>query len=182
MIFRATTLAGAVLIEPEPFRDSRGSFMRTFCTAEFATQDLATEFPQHSISTSCLAGTLRGLHFQAPPHAEIKLVRCIAGAVHDVIVDVRRHSPTFGHWEAFELSAANGRALIVPEGFAHGHQTLEDDTALLYLISKPYAAHAASGIRFDDPRLGIPWPRAISAISERDRSWPLLDGLDAPTC
>lgn len=174
MIFRPTGLPGAVLIEPEPVRDDRGSFMRAFCVDEFARNGLATTFPQHSISTTRRAGTVRGLHFQRPPHAEVKLVRCIAGAVHDVIVDLRQGSPTYARWQAFELTADNGHQLYVPEGFAHGHQTLTDDAALLYLISAPYAPEAADGVRFDDPRLSIFWPRPVSVISERDRAWPAL--------
>lgn len=177
MRFNPTRLAGAFLIEPTPHRDERGVFARTFCTAEFAEHGLETSFPQHSLSVSTLAGTLRGIHFQRPPHTEVKVVRCISGALFDVIVDLRRGSPTFGQWQGFELSAANGHQVYVPEGFAHGHQTLTDEASIFYLISKPFAPGSAAGIRYDDPSLAIPWPAPITVIGDADQAWPRLDEL-----
>ncbi len=177
MRFIRTDVPGAWIIEPEPIRDARGSFERTFCEREFAAAGLETRFPQHSTSVSLSAGTVRGLHFQAPPHAEAKVVSCGRGAILDVIVDLRRSSPAFGSWTSVELTAANRRRLYVPEGVAHGFQTLTDDVIVDYLISAFYAPGAAGGVRYDDPRLRIPWPLAVSAISERDATLPSLDAL-----
>lgn len=174
MHFRTTGLDGAWLIESTPHRDDRGSFARTFCTEEFAAHGLETHFPQHSVSVSKRCGTLRGLHYQSPPHDEVKLVRCIAGAIFDVIVDLRPASPTYRRWLGLELSAANGHQLYIPKGFAHGHQTLADEASVFYLISSPYVPAAAAGVRHDDPALAIQWPLPPSVISERDRTWPLL--------
>ena len=131
MLFRPTPLAGAVVVAPARHADARGHFARTFCTDEFAAAGLPTEFPQHSLSFNARAGTLRGMHFQLPPHAEPKLVRCTRGAVWDAIIDLRPASPTFGRWHAEELSEANGLALYIPPGFAHGFQALRDETELL---------------------------------------------------
>ncbi|MDX2157749.1 MAG: dTDP-4-dehydrorhamnose 3,5-epimerase [Hyphomicrobiaceae bacterium] len=175
MQFKPLALGGSWLIEPEPFRDERGAFMRTFCEAEFGSLGLVDRFPQHSLSVSHRRGTLRGLHFQRCPHAEVKVVRCVGGVIFDVIVDLRPESATYRQWVGVELSAANGRAIYVPEGFAHGCQTLTDDAVVCYLISSPYEPDAASGVRFDDPVLAIGWPLPVSSISERDRSWPGLD-------
>lgn len=174
MRFLPARLAGAWLIEPTPHRDGRGSFARTFCEAEFAERGLETHFPQHSVSISNAAGTLRGLHYQRAPHEEVKVVRCIAGAIVDVIVDLRPGSATYLQWQAFELSAENACQAYVPKGFAHGCQTLTDGAAVSYLISTPHVPEAACGIRYDDPRLGITWPRPVSVIADRDASWPLL--------
>ena len=174
MRFIETKLAGAYLIEPEPHEDARGFFARTFCAREFAAHGLATEFVQCSISMNRKRGTLRGLHYQLSPAEEVKLVRCTAGAVHDVIVDLRPASPTYRQHVGVELTAPNRRALYVPEMFAHGFQTLEDDSEVFYQISEFYAPEKSVGIRFDDPRLDIPWPLPITAISDKDRSWPLL--------
>ena len=174
MIFKPSRLAGAWLIEPTPHVDERGRFARAFCEAEFAEHGLETRFPQHSISVSKLAGTLRGLHFQMAPHGEIKVVRCVSGAIVDVIVDLRPDSPTYLQWEAFDLSAENGCQVYVPKGFAHGCQTLCDDAAVHYLISVPFVPGAAAGVRYDDPRLAIRWPRPVAAISRNDEQWPLL--------
>ena len=182
MRFIPATLAGVVLIEPEPHHDERGFFARTFCTREFGAQGLETAFVQHSVSHSRLRGTVRGMHFQRAPHAEVKVVRCIAGAIRDVLVDLRPESPTFGRWEGFDLTAGNGRSLYVPKGVAHGFQTLEAETVVAYLISEFYAPEAASGVRHDDPAFGIDWPLSISAISEKDRNWPdfARQALSAP--
>lgn len=175
MRFIETDVPGAWIIEAEPMRDSRGFFQRTFCEREFAAAGLATRFPQHSTSWSERAGTVRGLHFQAPPHAEAKVVACCKGAIFDVIVDLRRSSPAFGRWISVELSSVNGRRLYVPKGVAHGFQTLVDDAEVAYLISAFYAPDAAGGVRFDDPRLRIAWPLPVAAISERDMALPRLD-------
>lgn len=175
MRFLETKLDGAWLIEPEPIRDSRGYFARTFCMRDFEQRGLESRFVQHSRSFSAAKGTLRGLHFQTPPHEEVKLVSCVSGAVYDVIVDMRPGSPTHRKWQGFELSADNKRQLYVPAGFAHGFQTLTDDAELNYLISAFYEPAASTGISYDDPALGVTWPLPVSVISDRDKSWgPLL--------
>ncbi|MDX6750227.1 dTDP-4-dehydrorhamnose 3,5-epimerase [Geminicoccaceae bacterium 1502E] len=174
MRFIEAGLPGAWILEPEPVRDHRGFFARTFCVREFASRGLATSFVQHSTSQSAAAGTLRGMHFQKAPHAEVKVVRCLKGAIWDVIVDLQPGSPTFRRWRGFELSAGNRRQLYVPTGFAHGFQTLRDDTEVGYLISAFHAPEAAGGVRHDDPALGIDWPLPVSSISGRDSTWPLL--------
>jgi dTDP-4-dehydrorhamnose 3,5-epimerase len=175
MKFSATRLPDAVLVEPERHADARGYFVRTFCVEEFAAHGLATRFPQCSQSHTRARGTLRGMHFQRAPHAEAKLVRCVAGAIFDVIVDLRPGSPGYLRWQGFELSAANGCALYVPEGFAHGFQTLADDTDVFYMISHPYAPGAGAGVRHDDPAFGIAWPLPVAGLSEKDAAWPLVD-------
>lgn len=174
MKFTATPLAGAFIVEPERIADERGHFARTFSTAEFADLGLDARVAQCSVSFNRKAGTLRGMHYQADPHGEAKLVRCTAGAVVDVIVDIRPGSPTQWQWTSAELSAADGRALFIPVGFAHGFQTLVDDTELCYQISVPYHAASGRGLRHDDPRLGIRWPLPQAIVNERDRAWPLL--------
>lgn len=172
MIFTETALAGAWLVEVEPHRDERGFFARTFDEAEFARRGLRDRFPQCSVSFNARAGTLRGMHFQAAPHEEAKLVRCTAGAVFDVIVDLRPGSATRGRWVGVELSAANRRALYVPEGFAHGFQTLADDTEVFYQVSAAFHPESARGVRWDDPAFGVGWPAAERRIlSERDRGY-----------
>ena len=172
MKFQPTKFEGATLIEIEPAADARGSFARTFCSEDFAHQGLETTFVQHSISSSRLRGTVRGMHFQRAPHAEVKVVRCLKGALADVIVDLRPQSATFLSWQMFELSAENGRQLYIPKGFAHGFQTLTADCDVSYLISDFYTPSAASGVRWDDPRVNIAWPLPVSCISDKDRSWP----------
>ncbi len=174
MRFIETTLADAWLLEPEPIRDERGYFARTFCVREFAERGLQSEFVQHSRSFSAKKGTLRGMHYQTPPHTEVKVVSCVSGAIYDVIVDLRPGSRTYRKWQGFELSAENGRQLYVPAGFAHGFQTLTDDALLNYLISAFYEPSASTGISYDDPSLGITWPLPVSVISERDKSWAPL--------
>jgi dTDP-4-dehydrorhamnose 3,5-epimerase len=172
MRFIPTTLKDATLIELDKRADDRGYFARTFCEEEFRAAGLPRRFVQANSAGTRLAGTLRGLHYQKPPHAEAKLVRCTQGAVYDAIIDLRLDSPTYGRWEGFELDAASGRMLLVPESFAHGYQTLADNTEVLYLVSYPYAPGAEAGIRFDDPAFGIEWPLAVTSISEKDLSWP----------
>ena len=173
MIVTETRLAGAFTIDVEPHGDERGFFARVWDGEELAAHGLDTRVVQSSIAWNRAAGTLRGLHWQEVPFAETKLVRCTAGAIWDVIVDLRRDSPTFLEWVAVELTAENRRALYVPEQFAHGYQTLVDATEVWYQMSERYAPDAARGLRWDDPRLGIDWPAAERRmISERDRAWP----------
>ncbi|MGB7768520.1 MAG: dTDP-4-dehydrorhamnose 3,5-epimerase [Verrucomicrobiia bacterium] len=174
MRFETTKLSGAFIVEPERHEDSRGFFARTFCAREFAGRGLASVFVQSSVSFNRQRGTLRGLHYQLPPACEVKLVRCTAGAIYDVIVDLRPGSPTYRQHIGVELTARNRRALYVPEMFAHGLQTLEDETEVLYQINAFHAPEKATGIRHDDPKLGITWPLSVTAISGKDESWPLL--------
>ncbi len=174
MIFRETRLEGAYIIEPEPFRDERGFFARTFCRREFARIGHHKEFVQFNHSFTRLKGTIRGLHYQRPPHAEIKLIRCIRGAVKDVIVDIRQGSRTFLQHIAVELTEQNLKMIYVPEGFAHGFQTLEPETELIYHHTAFYVPEAEGGIRYDDPLLEIAWPLPVQEASEKDRSHPLL--------
>lgn len=172
MILRPTKLAGAVIVEPEPIADERGFFARMFSRAEFAEAGLDDNVAQCSISFNAAAGTLRGLHYQAAPHAESKLVRCTQGVIYDVIVDLRPESPTFCDWVAIELSAANRLGLYVPKGVAHGFQTLAPESEVHYQISESYEPKAAMGVRWDDSRFGIEWPPAQRIISARDRAYP----------
>lgn len=174
MRFTPTSLAGAFLVHLDPHADSRGSFARTFCAQEFGAQGLETAFVQANVSTNARAGTVRGLHFQRAPHAEVKLVHCVKGAIYDVIVDMREASSTYLRWFGAELSDDNGLMLYVPKGFAHGYQTLCDDASVSYMVSAFYAPQAEGGLRHDDPRLAIKWPRAMSEISGKDARWPLL--------
>lgn len=171
MRFDRTSLQGVWLIEPVPARDNRGFFARTFCEQEFAEHGLEAQFVQHSTSQSRVRGTLRGMHFQCAPHAEVKVVRCLKGAVWDVVIDLRPHSRTYCGWQGFELSAENRRQLYVPAQFAHGFQTLHDDTEVGYLISAFYTPLAARGVRYDDPTFAIDWPLPVAEISEKDRTW-----------
>jgi dTDP-4-dehydrorhamnose 3,5-epimerase len=175
MKFVETSLKDAVLITLEKRGDARGYFARTFCAEEFARAGLETSFVQANASHNVRAGTLRGMHFQRAPHGEVKLVRCVKGAIHDVIIDLRRDSPSFGCWEGFDLSEESGDMLYVPAGFAHGFQTLRDDTAVAYQVSHPYTPAAEGGVRFDDLAFGITWPLPVTAISEKDAAWPDVD-------
>ncbi|MDX2072282.1 MAG: dTDP-4-dehydrorhamnose 3,5-epimerase [Haliscomenobacter sp.] len=174
MVFHKTALEGAYIIDLEPFSDDRGLFARTFCKREFSAIGHNKEFVQFNHSHSNQQGTLRGLHFQRPPHAEIKLIRCIRGSVFDVIVDLRHGSATFLHYVGVELSEQNMRMIYVPEGFAHGFQTLADHCELIYHHTAFYAPNADGGIRYDDPKINIAWPLEISTISEKDKNLPLL--------
>ncbi len=174
MRFTPAPLAGAYVIALEPRSDERGMFARAFCAREFAGAGLATEFVQANISTNARAGTVRGLHFQRAPHAEVKLVRCVKGALYDVIVDMREKSPTYLQWFGAELSDDNGHMLYVPKGFAHGYQALSDGATAFYMVSEYYAPQAEGGLRHDDPRLAIAWPRAVTDVSDKDAQWPLL--------
>lgn len=172
MIFRELALQGAFVIEPQPLEDERGLFARIFCTREFEARGLCTRFVQWNVSHNPRGGTLRGMHYQAPPHEETKLVRCTSGAIHDVIIDLRPGSPTFRRWAALELSAANRFMLYIPAGFAHGFQTLRDASEVAYYISEFHHPDAARGVRWDDPAFGIDWPPAKRIISRRDREYP----------
>ena len=174
MRFEPTQLAGAYLIHLEPRVDERGLFARTFCAREFGAQGLETAYVQTNISTNARAGTVRGLHFQRAPDAEVKLVRCVKGALYDVIVDMREGSSTYLRWFGAELSDNNGIAMYAPKGFAHGYQALTDGATVFYLVSAFYAPQAEGGLRFDDPKLAIKWPRAVSDVSDKDAQWPLL--------
>jgi dTDP-4-dehydrorhamnose 3,5-epimerase len=172
MIFTPARLEGLWLVDWEPHRDERGHFARLWCAHELAAHGLEANLAQTSLSYNARAGTLRGLHFQRPPHEEAKLVRCLRGAIWDVAVDIRPGSPQRGQWQAFELSAENGRALYIPRGFAHGFQSLTPDSEVLYQISAFYVPEAAAGVRYDDPAFGIKWPLPVASISPRDRLWP----------
>lgn len=174
MQFLDTPLAGVVVIEIESHEDERGAFGRTWCADEARSRGLQPHFDQCSVSYNRWKGTLRGLHFQREPHAESKLVRCTAGAIYDVVVDIRPLSPSYRGWIAYELTAANRRALYVPPGCAHGFQTLTDGAEVYYQISPPYRSESAGGVRWDDPAIGVQWPEVPRLMSERDRSWPSL--------
>ncbi len=183
MIFEAVPLAGAFVVTPEPARDDRGEFARLFCAQTFADQGLDPRLDQISYSFNRRRGTLRGLHLQRPPHAEAKLVRVTAGAIFDVIVDVREGSPTFGQWYGVELNATGRRQLYIPVGFAHGFQTLTDTAEVLYLISTPFAPASQDGLRWNDPALAIAWPAPAAAIlSDRDQTLPLLKDFEPVSC
>lgn len=175
MIFHATELKDARLIDIEPRGDDRGMFARSFCAKEFAAAGLETSYVQQNMSVSNVKGTLRGMHFQRVPDAEVKLIRCLRGAIIDIIVDIRRDSPSFMRHQAFELSASNRRQLYVPRGFAHGFQTLTDDVEVNYLVSAFYAPDSEGGLRHDDPALAIDWPLPVTVISPKDASWQLIE-------
>lgn len=172
MIFRETSIAGVWIVEPERYDDARGFFARTWDIQEFTERGLDPRVVQCSISFNHRRGTLRGLHYQAPPHKEAKLVRCTAGSIFDVAVDLRPDSPTFRSWAGRELSANNRVALYVPEGCAHGFLTLADDTEVAYQISEFHVPDAARGVRWDDPAFGIAWPSDAVVVNERDSSYP----------
>jgi dTDP-4-dehydrorhamnose 3,5-epimerase len=169
VIFEPAPIGGAFVIHVEPVEDERGFFARTFCEDEFRKHGLDPCVAQCSVSVNTRRGTLRGMHFQTAPHAEAKLVRCTRGAIYDVILDLREESPTFNDWWAVELSAGARRQLYIPEGVAHGFQTLEHDTEVSYQMSRPYVPGAAAGVRWDDPAHGIEWPLEVTAMSAADR-------------
>ena len=179
MIFIETKLKGAFLIELEPRKDDRGSFARTFCQREFEERGLKPTIVQASIAINRRKGTLRGMHFQYPPAAETKIVRCTRGAILDIIVDLRPESPTYLEHIAVELTADNMRSLYVPERFAHGYQVLEDNTDASYQMSESYTPSAEGGLPCDDPRLGLDWPLPVTVISARDRSFQPLAGIES---
>jgi dTDP-4-dehydrorhamnose 3,5-epimerase len=172
LIFTETKLAGAFVIEPERRADERGFFARTFCRQEFEEHGLNPEVVQCNVSFNKRKGTLRGMHYQAAPFAEAKLVRCTSGSIYDVIIDLRLASATFKEYFAVELSAENRRMLYIPEDFAHGFQTLQDDTEVFYQMAQGYSAKHARGVRWNDPAFGIEWPKDERIIIDRDRNYP----------
>lgn len=172
MIFTETVLKGAFLIEPELLADTRGFFARTWCQQEFSANGLTTRLVQCNTSFNINKGTLRGMHYQVPPFEEAKLIRCTMGAIYDVIIDLRSDSPTFKQHLAVVLTSGNRRMLYIPEGFAHGFQTLEDNTEVFYQMSQCYASDYARGVRWNDPTFGIKWPIDEPITSERDRQYP----------
>lgn len=176
MKFVETPLKGAFIIELEPVVDERGYFARSWCRREFADHGLNLPLVQCNISFNRRKGTLRGMHYQTAPHAEAKLVRCTRGRIWDVIIDLRPDSATFKHWYGLELAAGGGRLLYVPEGFAHGFQTLTDETELFYQVSEAYHAECTRGVRWNDPAFGIEWPAREPIISPRDQSFPDFAG------
>lgn len=175
MKFLPTPLPGAYVIEPTPLRDERGGFMRVFCACEFGTRGLCEHFVQVNHSWSTRRGTIRGLHYQLSPFAEVKVLRCIRGAVQDVMVDLRRNSPTFLHWHSEVLSEENGKLVYVPEGFAHGFQALVDGAAVTYQSSVPYSPSHERGVRYNDPLLSIVWQVTDVILSPKDIGWPDVD-------
>ncbi len=176
MIFHATTLKDATLIDLEKRGDERGFFSRTFCEREFAAHGLETRFVQQNASRSALKGTLRGMHYQRGEDAEAKLVRCLRGKILDVIIDLRPDSPSYRKWEAFELDDVSCRMLYAPRGFAHGFLTLTDDVEVTYLVSSFYAPGAEAGVRWNDPAFGIAWPLDPVVMSDKDKAWPDFAG------
>ena len=172
MIFKKAQFTGVYLIEPEPITDERGLFARTWCKREFAEHGLNPELVQCNVSFNKRAGTLRGMHHQIAPHEEAKLVRCTAGGIYDVIIDLRSTSPTFKQWLAVELTAENRKMIYIPEGFSHGFLTLRDNTEVFYQMSAFYAPSCARGIRWNDPAFAIAWPMDIAVISEKDTQYP----------
>lgn len=174
--FYPTGLAGLTLVERNPIADDRGYLERLFCIDEFATSGIRFPVAQANRTLTRRKGAVRGMHFQFPPHTETKLVSCLAGRVFDVAVDLRRDSPTFLQWHGEELAAGNHKSLLIPAGFAHGLQTLEDDCELLYLHSAPFAAQAEGGIHPQEPKIGVAWPLPVAEMSARDSSHPALTG------
>jgi dTDP-4-dehydrorhamnose 3,5-epimerase len=177
--FTETKLAGAYIVDPVLIGDDRGFFARTFCEREFAAHGLDPRIVQTNLSFNRRRGTLRGMHFQFPPAAETKFVRCSRGAILDVIVDLRPESPTYMEHVAVELTAENRRALFVPRRFAHGYQVLEPDTETMYYVGEFYTPSLEGGLRYDDPRLGISWPLPPADMSVKDQQWPLLGAAEA---
>jgi dTDP-4-dehydrorhamnose 3,5-epimerase len=172
MLFTATQLTGTYIIDPERIEDERGFFARTWDRHEFAARGLSTNLAQCNISYNARRGTLRGMHYQAAPHEEIKLVRCTSGAIYDVTIDLRPASPTLRQWLAVELSAENRRMLYIPAGFAHGFYTLTERSEVFYQMAGFYAPDFARGVRWDDPAFGIVWPAAPQVIAARDQAYP----------
>jgi len=172
--FTEAPLSGAFVIDLEPIEDDRGFFARAWAEDEFIEHGLSATVAQTNMSKTLRAGTFRGFHWQDPPFGEIKTVRCIHGAVYNCIIDMRPDSATYQHWFGVELSAANLRMLYVPAQFANGFLILEDDTSLLYNVSRPYEPGNERGIRYDDPSIGVQWPRPITSVSDKDQAWPNL--------
>ena len=174
MKFQTTPISGVAVVDLNKLEDERGFFARAFCSAEFERQGLNNNIVQANTSFNHYAGTLRGMHYQIAPALETKFVRCISGAIHDVIVDLRPDSPTYREHFGIELSAANRTALFVPANFAHGYITLEDNSEVLYLVSNSYMPDCERGLRHNDPALEIQWPKVVEHISDKDTQWPLL--------
>ncbi len=180
MKFTETNLKDAYLVDLEPRGDERGFFARTMCRDEFEEVGLDSNFVQQNTSFSAQRGTLRGLHFQKQPHGEDKLVRCLKGAIVDVIVDIRKDSPTYLQHQMFELTSRNRLQLYVPKGFAHSFMTLEDDVEVSYLVTARYSPASEDGLRFDDEELGIKWPLPVTVMSDKDANWPLIQARSEP--
>lgn len=180
MRFEPAGLDGAWLLDLDRHEDERGFFARVWCAAEFRSRGLADTLEQCSLSFNRRAATIRGMHYQAAPREEAKIVRCISGAIYDVLLDLRRSSPTFMQWVGFELTSDNRRALYVPPGVAHGFQTLRDDVELLYLIDEAHEPSLARGVRWNDPAFGIRWPLPPTLVSERDRTYADFNSRGAP--
>ena len=178
MIFTETPLAGAFILDLEIRTDERGFFARTFCRRDFTAHGLDPAVAQANLAFNVRKGTIRGMHFQFPPAAETKFVRCTRGAILDVIVDLRPESPTYLQHTGVELTADNRRGLFVPARFAHGYQVLEDQTEVTYLVGEFYTPAAEGGLAYNDPRLAIAWPLAVSELSDKDRRWPSLDAVE----
>ena len=174
MIFKKTNIDGVYNISIEKIEDNRGFFARTWDSEEFKNHDLVSNFVQSSISFNKKKGTIRGMHFQLPPHGETKIVNCFRGKIFDVLIDLRKNSPTFKKWESYELSSENYNMLYIPQGIAHGFQTLESGSELLYLHTEYYTPNAEGGLAYNDPLLKISWPLPVAEISERDLKHPLL--------
>ena len=172
LLFTHGSVQGAFVINLERRLDDRGYFSRLWCVDELQSEGLLGRIAQINTGVSWRKGTLRGMHFQTAPHQEVKVVRCVRGAVFDVVVDLRPDSSTYRGWMGVELTAENSKLMYVPEGCAHGYQTLADDTELIYLTSTPYAQGSANGVRFDDPTFAIEWPAPVTVISHQDRTWP----------
>lgn len=173
IVFKETKLKGGYVIEPEKFEDHRGFFARSFSQEEFARHGLRSQFVESGISFNSRKYTVRGMHWQVPPHAQAKLVRCTRGAIFDVMIDLRPDSPTYKQWIGEELTAENRRMLYIPEGFAHGYQSLADDTEMFYFVSGAYAPASERGVRWNDPAFAITWPETERIImNERDRTFP----------
>ena len=172
MIFTQSALAGAYIIEPEPLKDDRGFFSRTFCVNEYTELGLNPHIVQCNISYNHIKGTVRGMHYQLAPHREVKVVRCTRGSIYDVIVDLRSDSATYKQWVGVELTADNGKQLYVPTGFAHGYQTLEDSSEVSYQVSEFYSPQSEQGVRWNDPAFAITWPLKVHSISDKDMNHP----------
>lgn len=172
MVIKNTDIKDACIIEIDKKEDDRGFFSRAWCAKEFRAHGLNTNLVQANVSFNRKRGTLRGMHYQVAPHEEVKLVRCTQGSICDVIIDLRKESSTYEQWVAVELTADNHRMLYVPEGCAHGFQSLEDDTEVFYLVSEFYSVEAERGVRWDDPAFGVRWPIDVTNISDKDKSWP----------
>jgi dTDP-4-dehydrorhamnose 3,5-epimerase len=178
MIFTETPLSGVYVVELEKRGDDRGFFARTFCAREFSEHGLQTQFVQINTSSSADPGTIRGLHYQRPPAEETKLIRCIQGALWDVVVDVRPCSPTYLQSVGVELSAENGKQMYVPKGFAHGFMTLQPNTIAVYMADAYYTPDLEEGFRWNDPGLSVTWPLPATVVSKKDKTWPLLQDTD----